>query len=39
MLIYSYYNNLTADKALFEKCDTYHNDLFNDVLKILKEKC
>ncbi len=39
MLIYAYYNNLTpSDKALFEKCHTYHNDLFNDVLKILKEK-
>ncbi len=39
MLIDAYYNNLTpSDKALFEKCHTYHNDLFNDVPKILKEK-
>ncbi len=31
MLIYAYYKNLTpSDKALFEKCHTYHNDLFND---------
>ncbi len=38
MLIYAYYNNLTPfDKALFVKCYRYHNDLFNDILKILKE--
>ncbi len=35
MLIYTYYNNLTrSDKALFEKCHPYHNDLFT----ILNEK-
>ncbi len=39
MLIYTYYNNLTpTDKALFVKCHRYHNDLFNDVLKIMKDK-
>ncbi len=39
MLIYAYYNNLTlSDKALFVKCHQYHNDLFNDVLNILKDK-
>ncbi len=39
MLIYAYYTNLTPpDKGLFEKCHTYHNDLFNDILEILKEK-
>ncbi len=39
MLIYAYYNNLTpSDKALFIKCHKYYNNLFNDVLKILKEK-
>ncbi len=39
MLVYTYYTNLTpTDKALFEKCHAYHNQLFNDVLKILKEK-
>ncbi len=39
MLIYAYYNNLTpSDKASFEKCQAYLNDLFNDVLRILKEK-
>ncbi len=39
MLIYAYYNNLTpSDKALFVKCHRYHNNLFNDVLKILKDK-
>ncbi len=39
MLIYAYYNNLTpSDKALFVKCHQYHNNLFNDVLKILKDK-
>ncbi len=39
MLIYAYYNNLTpSDKTLFIKSHTYHNNLFNDVLKILKEK-
>ncbi len=39
MLIYAYYNNLTpSDKALFVKCHRYQNALFNDVLKILKDK-
>ncbi len=39
MLIYAYYNNLTpTDKALFVKCHRYHNNLFNDVLKILRDK-
>ncbi len=39
MLIYAYYTNLTSsDKALLEKCHTYHNNLFNDVLVILKDK-
>ncbi len=39
MLIYAYYTNLTpSDKALFEKYHTYYNDLFNDILEILKEK-
>ncbi len=39
MLIYAYYNNLTpTNKALFVKCHQYHNDLFNDILQILKDK-
>ncbi len=39
MLLYTYYTNLTPiDKALFEKCHVYHNQLFNDILEILKEK-
>ncbi len=39
MLLYAYYTNLTAnDKAIFEKCHPYHNELFNDVLEILTEK-
>ncbi len=38
-LIYAYYNNLTpSDKSLFVKYHRYHNNLFNDVLKILKDK-
>ncbi len=38
MLLYAYYTNLTpTDKAFFKKCDAYHNQLFKDVLKILKE--
>ncbi len=33
------YNTVTpSDKALFVKCHQYHNDLFNDVLKILIDK-
>ncbi len=39
MQIYPYYNNLTpSDKALLIKCHRYHNDLLNDILKILKDK-
>ncbi len=39
MLIYAYYNNLTpSDKNLFVKCHRYHNNLFNDILTILKVK-
>ncbi len=39
MLLYAYYTNLIPiDKALFEKCHSYHNELFNDVLEILTEK-
>ncbi len=39
MLIYAYYNNLTpSNKALFVKCHRYHNNLFNEVLNILKDK-
>ncbi len=39
MLLYAYYTNLTLpDKALFENCHAYHNQLFNDVLEILKDK-
>ncbi len=38
MLVYAYYTNLTPiDKALYKKCNSYHNELFNDVLKILTE--
>ncbi len=39
MLLYAYYTNLTPpDKALLEKSHAYHNQLFNDVLEILKDK-
>ncbi len=39
MLVYAYYTNLTPpDKALFEKCHPYHNQLFNDILEILKDR-
>ncbi len=39
MLLYTYYTNLTpTDKALFVKCQVYHNQLFKDVLEILKDK-
>ncbi len=32
------YTNLTPkDKALFEKCHSYHNELFNNVSEILTE--
>ncbi len=39
MLLYAYYTNVTpTDKALIKKCHAYHNQLFNDILEILKEK-
>ncbi len=39
MLLYAYYTNLTLpDKALFTKCHRYHNQLFNDIPEILKDK-
>ncbi len=39
MLIYAYYTNVTSkDKALFEKCHSYHNESFNGILDILTEK-
>ncbi len=39
MLLYAYYTSLTpVDTALFEKCHSYHNELFNDILEILTEK-
>ncbi len=35
MLLYAYYTNLTpTDKASFEKCQAYHNQLFNDIIEI-----
>ncbi len=38
MLEYAYYNNLSfADKSLFHKCHTFHNELYHDVFQILKE--
>ncbi len=39
MLIYAYYTNLTPnDKALYAKCHSFHNDLYNDIFEILKKK-
>ncbi len=39
ILEYAYYNNLSlADKCLFHKCHTFHNELFHDVFQILKDK-
>ncbi len=39
MLLYAYYTKLTPkDKALFEKCHSYDNELFNNVLEILTKK-
>ncbi len=37
MLEYAYYTNLSsADKCLFSKCHTLHNELYHDVFQILK---
>ncbi len=39
MLIYAYYTNLMSyDNALYVKCHSFHNDLYNDVLKIIIDK-
>ncbi len=39
MLEYTYYDNLSpADKTLFQKCHTFHNELYHDVFQILKQK-
>ncbi len=35
MLIYAYYTNLTShDKALYEKCHSFHNDLYSPIYGI-----
>ncbi len=37
MLTYAYCTTLTPkDKLLYEKCHTFHNNLYNDVFEILK---
>ncbi len=39
MLTYAYYTILTPkDKSLYKKCYIFHNDLYNDVFEILKNK-
>ncbi len=39
MLEYAYCTNLSsADKILFRKCHTLHNELYHDVFQILKQK-
>ncbi len=39
MLRYSFYTNLTPyDKALYAKCHSFHNNMYNDALKILMDK-
>ncbi len=39
MLIYTYYTNLMSHgKVLYAKYHSFHNDLYNDVLKILIDK-
>ncbi len=39
MLTYAYYTNLTSkDKLLYQKCHAFHNNPYNDVFEILKNK-
>ncbi len=39
MLEYAYYTNLSfANRCLFRRCHTLHNELYHDVFQILKNK-